>query len=66
MKEFISTISCQWKEDIQNREMKYSVVCHEGEPYVHIDTSIEGQSIVFSFDGLRNLLNWVEKRANNS
>lgn len=64
VKEFTSSISCRWKEDIGDREVYYNVVCYEGENRVHIE--FQGQDegpAIMSFEGLRSLMNWIESKA---
>lgn len=64
LKEFTSSITCRWKEDFGGQEIIYSAFCYEGEDRVFIDFSNLGETPgYFSFDGLRNLLNWIETKA---
>jgi len=61
LKEFRSSISCRWKEDIGDQEVTYVVTCNEGEPYLRIETSAKGDEFVLSFEGLRLLQQWLER-----
>jgi len=65
VKEFTSSISCRWKEDVDDREVYYTVVCYEGENRVHIEIQgqEDGKPAVMSFEGLKNLMNWVDSKA---
>lgn len=63
LKEFKSCISCRWKEDVADQEVVYNVTCYEGEPFLRIESSVKGEELLLSFDGLRNLLHWLDKHA---
>ena|GEM_PF-1035434 len=66
LKEFKSCISCRWKEDVDDREVAYHVTWNEGEPYLRIETSTLRDEMILSFDGLRNLLHWLDKHASRA
>ena len=66
LKDFKSCISCRWKEDVDDREVIYQVSWYEGEPYLRIGTSMNGEELVLSFDGLRHLLHWLNRHAGPS
>lgn len=66
LKEFKSCMSCRWKEDVDDREVIYQVSWYEGEPYLRIGTSMNGEELVLSFDGLRHLLHWLNRHAGPS
>ncbi len=63
LKEFRSCISCRWKEDVADQEVVYNVTCYEGEPFLRIESSAKGEELLLSFDGLRHLLQWLDKHA---
>lgn len=63
LKDFKSCISCRWKEDVADQEVVYNVTCYEGESFLRIESSVKGEELLLSFDGLRNLLQWLDRHA---
>lgn len=60
---FITSYMCNWEEETNGNTIQYAVICSEKEDKISIEvTGIndEKQNIQFTFDGFRQLNNWLE------
>jgi CheY-like chemotaxis protein len=66
LRSFVSSIMCNWQEEINGETATFSVVCTESENKVLIEMSSENQvkhTMQFTLDGLRQLGGWLEDHA---
>jgi DNA-binding NarL/FixJ family response regulator len=63
LRSFVSSIMCNWQEEINGETATFIVVCTESENKVLIEMSSDNQvkhTMQFSLDGLRHLGGWLE------
>ncbi|WP_082034405.1 response regulator [Cohnella kolymensis] len=65
MRSFVSSLLCNWQEEINGETTNYIVICTENENKLMIEVtgpSSEKQIVQFSIDGFRQLADWLEAR----
>jgi YesN/AraC family two-component response regulator len=63
MRSFVSSLMCQWEEDIDDQNIHYNVICIESENKLKIEMatgSSQKQSIELTIDGFMQLGSWLE------
>lgn len=66
---FVTSYMCRWNEKINDETTNYSVICSEDEDKILVemnDSNHEKQVIQFTFDGFRQLNEWLESHLGNS
>jgi len=66
---FVTSYMCRWNEEINDETTNYSVICSENEDKILIemnDNNHEKQVIQFTFDGFRQLNEWLESHLGNN